>query len=111
MEEFLKHFTFLTKKIVEKRTKDVNKKIYNTSGVVKKTDCNAKITEIEKKIQEITRVTPKTALNRKTTEIENKIPDASHFVNTPGFKRLANISFNTTVKEAVKSLACKIEAD
>ena len=99
------------KKIVEKRTKDVNKKIYNTSGVVKKTDCNAKITEIEKKIQEVTGATPKAALNKKTTEIESKIPDASHFVNTPEFERLANIGFNTTRKETVKSLASKVEDD
>ena len=80
-------------------------------GWLKRLTATQKLQRLKKKIQGITRVTPKTALNRKTTEIENKIPDASHFVNTPGFKRLANISFNTTVKEAVKSLACKIEAD
>ena len=39
------------KKGLEKEIMDVNKKIPNTSGLVKKTDYNEKITEIENKIQ------------------------------------------------------------
>ena len=41
------------KQYIEKRIKDVNKKISNSSGLVKKSDCNAKITEIEKKYKKL----------------------------------------------------------
>ena len=45
---FLKHNTILTNKILRKKNEVVNKKIPNTSGLVKKADLNTKITEIEK---------------------------------------------------------------
>ena len=46
-----------------------------TSGLVKKTDYNTKITEIEGKIPGVTNLATKTAL----IIVENKIPDASSF--------------------------------
>ena len=80
-------------------------------GWLKRLTATQKLQRLKKKIQEVTGATPKAALNKKTTEIESKIPDASHFVNTPEFERLANIGFNTTRKETVKSLASKVEDD
>ena len=46
---FLNHNTILTKKILKKKKKikGVNKKILNTSGLVKKADLNATITELK----------------------------------------------------------------
>ena len=46
----------------------------DTSGLVKKTDYNTKITELENKIPDITNLAAKTAL----TTVENKIPDISN---------------------------------
>ena len=43
------------------------------NDVIKKTDCNAKITEIEGTIANISNLTRKTSLNA----VENKIPDTS----------------------------------
>ena len=51
-------------------------KIPDTSGLVKKTDCNAKITEIEVKTPSISSLTTNAAL----TAVENKIPNISTLV-------------------------------
>ena len=45
-------------------------------GLLKKTDCNAKITKIEGKI----RTTPGLVTNAALTPVENKIPDISNLV-------------------------------
>ena len=50
-----------------------NGKLSYTSGVAKKTDYNAKVTEIEGKIPDISNLAKKTAL----TSAENKIPNVS----------------------------------
>ena len=47
----------------------------NASGLVKKTDCNTKITEIEDKIPNSNSFVKKTDYNTKITEIEGKTPD------------------------------------
>ena len=47
------------------------KKIHDSSGLVKKTDLNANISEIEWKIPSITSLVTNAAL----TVVENKIPD------------------------------------
>ena len=47
----------------------------DTSGLVKKTDCNTKITEIEDKIPDSNSFVKKTDYNTKITEIEDKISD------------------------------------
>ena len=49
----------------------------DTSGLVKKTDYNTKITEIEHKIPGSGIFVKKTDYNTKITEIESKIPDIS----------------------------------
>ena len=49
----------------------------NTSGLVKKTDYNTKITEIEDKIPDTPSFFKKTYYNTKITKIEGKIPDIS----------------------------------
>ena len=46
--------------------------IYLTRGLVKKTDCNTKITEIENKIPSTTGLVNTTVLITKATEIETK---------------------------------------
>ena len=53
-----------------------NKKIPDTSGRVKKTDYNTRITEIEGKIPDVTNLVTKTAL----TTVENKVPSVSNLV-------------------------------
>ena len=50
---------------------DLEKKIPHTSGLVKKLDYNAKITEIENKIPNISGL----ATNAASTTVENKIPN------------------------------------
>ena len=55
------------------------KKIPDTSGLVKKTDYNAKLTELENKIPDISNLATKTALNT----VENKIPHVSKLCNNP----------------------------
>ena len=47
-----------------------------TISLVKKTDCNTKITEIEGKIPDISNLATKTL----STTVENKIPDISNLV-------------------------------
>ena len=61
------------KKGLEKEIMDVNKKIPNTSGLVKKTDYNEKITEIENKIPDITNLVTKAVLNRMRQKLKVKI--------------------------------------
>ena len=53
-----------------KKTEDVEKKIINTTGLVKKTDCNTNITEIKSKIPNVTVLVTTAAPNTKVTEIE-----------------------------------------
>ena len=55
---------------------ELENKILDTSGLVKKTDYNTKITEIEGKIPNVTNLATKTAL----TTIENKITTISNLV-------------------------------
>ena len=52
------------------------KKITDTSGIIKKTDYNAKIPEIEGKIPSISGL----ATNAALTAVENKITDVSNLV-------------------------------
>ena len=56
--------------------KKVRKKIPDTSGLVKKTDYNAKLTELENKIQNVSSVA--TAL----TTVENKMPSTNLVTKT-----------------------------
>ena len=67
----------------------------DTSGFVKKTDYNTKITEIEDKITDSNSFVKKTDYNTKVTEIEGKIPDISG---------LATKTALTTVENKVPSI-------
>ena len=55
---------------------ELENKIPDTSGLVKKTNYNTKITELENKIPDISNLATKTAL----TAIENEIPSVSNLV-------------------------------
>ena len=48
--------------------------------LLKKTNCNTKITELENKILDTSGFVKKTTYNTKITELENKIPDTSGLV-------------------------------
>ena len=61
-----------------KNIKDVDNKMRNTSGLVKKTDLQTKITEIENKLPNITGLVNTVVDNTKFTDIENKITDISN---------------------------------
>ena len=93
----------------------------DTSGLVKKTDYNIKITEIEGKIPDISGLATKTALtavenkipsitglvkktdyNSKITDIENKLNNHNHdkYVATSEFNTLATNVFNARLAQA-----------
>ena len=58
------------------QTKQLKNKIPNTSGLIKKTDYNVKITEIEGKVPSISGL----ATNTPLTAVEEKIPNVSSLV-------------------------------
>ena len=61
---------------LEEKISDANKKIPDTSGLVKKTNHNTKISETENKIPSITG----SSTNSELTAVENKMPDVSNLV-------------------------------
>ena len=71
---------------------ELENKIPDTSGLVKKTNYNTKITELENKIPDISNLATKTAL----TAIENKIPSVSDLVK--------KTNYNTKVPEIENKL-------
>ena len=96
-------------------------KIPDTSGLVKKTDCNPKIAEIEGKIPDVSNLATKTALtsvenklpsvssvvkktdyNIKIAEIENKLNNHDHdkYITTPEFNNLVADVFNIRLARA-----------
>ena len=100
---------------------ELENKILYTSGPVKKTDYNAKITELENKIPNISNLATKTALttkenkipsisnlvkktdyDTKINEIENKLTDRNHdkYIDTSKFNTLATNDFNTRIAQA-----------
>ena len=115
-----------TSRLVLKTNYDADKtelkhKIPDTSGFVKKKDCNNKIAEIEGKIRSISGLATKTALtvvgskipnisnlikktdyDGKITEIEKKITDHNHgkYITAPKFNALAASVFNARLAEA-----------
>ena len=50
-------------------------------------------------------------LSIREPKIEKKIPDTTSFTTTPEFNRLTKLSFDVSMKEAVKSLASKSQVD
>ena len=74
---------------VEIKISDVDKKIPDGSGLVKKTDFNPNITEVEGKIPRITGLATNSAL----TAVENKIPDVTSLIKKTYFNaKLKKIS-------------------
>ena len=105
-------------------------KIPDTSGLVKKTDYNTKITEMEGKIPDVSNLAAKTALtaaenkildasslvkktddNTKITEIENKLYNHNHdkYITTREFNNLVTDVFNARLAQA--NLVAKINID
>ena len=68
-------------------------KIPDTSGLVKKTDCNAKITEIEVKTPSISSLTTNAAL----TAVENKILYISTLVKKTDYGKLLKLKRNLLI--------------
>ena len=108
--------------------KKVRKKIPDTSGLVKKTDYNAKLTELENKIQNVSSLATalttvenkmpstdslvkKTDKDTKITEIEKKLSDHNHdkYITTPDFNTLAAGVFNARLAKA--NLVTKTDFD
>ena len=58
------------------QTKQLENKIPNTSGLIKKTEYNVKITEIQGKVPSISGLATNTSL----TAVEEKIPNVSNLV-------------------------------
>ena len=95
---------------------ELENKIPDTSGLVKKTDYNTKIAEIdvsnlatktvlttiENKIPSVSNFVKKTDYNTKITEIENKLKNHNHdkYITTPEFNTLAADIFNPRLKQA-----------
>ena len=78
--------------------KQVENKIPDTGGLVKKTDFNAKITEIEGKIPSISGLVTNAALTAVRSDLENKIPTVSSLVKTD------DTDYNTKVTEIENKL-------
>ena len=111
----------------KKKTEDVDKKMLNGSGLVKKCDYIIKITEIENKIPDISQAAlvalatakitditdqvTKTTINTKAAEIGNKILVTLSFITTQEFSQITKISFDASMKEAAKNLASKSPVD
>ena len=121
-------FALRTKYDIDKS--ELEHKIPDTSGLVKKTDCNTKIAEIEGKIPDISNLATKAALtaaenkipyvsslvkktnyNTKITEIENKLTDHNHdkYITTSELNTLTVDVFNARVVQA--NLIAKTDFD
>ena len=86
---------------------EIEGKIPDTSGLVKKTDYNTKITEIEGKISDISNLSTKTAL----TTVENKMPDISNLATKTALTTFENKipdMSNITTKTALTTVEIKI---
>ena len=78
--------------ISKKKISYAEKRIPDTSGLVKKTDLNSRIAKIESKIPSITGSVTNAAL----TAVKNKIPDVSNLVK--------KTDYNTKLKLKTKSV-------
>ena len=101
----LRKLSDVVKDNVVKKT-DYNKLVtevnnIDTSGLVKETDDNTKITEIEGKIPDTSVLVKKTDYNSKITEIEDKIPDTSNLATKTALTTVENKvpSINNLVKK------------
>ena len=106
---------------LEKKISEAEKKISDTSGLVKKTDFNSKITEIESRISSISDLVTNSALaatenkipdvsnlvlrtdyNTEISEIENKVSDHDHdkYITTSEFNQLTAENFKARLAQA-----------
>ena len=106
---------------LEKKISDMDKKIPDTSSLVKKTDFDAKITEVksklpstsglatssaltavENKIPNVINLVKNTDYNTKISDIEKKITDHNHdkYITTPEFNRLTTENFKARLAQA-----------
>ena len=76
----------------------IENKLPDTSGLVKKTDYNTKITDLENKIPNICHLATKTAL----TSVENKIPDITNLATKTALTNLSNTvpDISTLIKKS-----------
>ena len=80
---------------------DLGKKIPDVSHIVKKTDCNAKVTGMESKIPSITGLATNVAL----TSVENKTPDASNLVKKTDYgAKTSDLNLNILLQLITKNL-------
>ena len=80
---------------------ELENKIPDTGGLVKKTDYDAKITETEGKIPYVTNLATKTAL----TTLENKIPSASGLVKKTDYNiKLQKLKINLIIVIMINTL-------
>ena len=80
------------KSVLEMKISDVDKRIPDKSGLVKKTDYSFKATEIENKIPSISGFANNSAL----TAFENKIPNVSNLVEKTDYNTIINEIENKT---------------
>ena len=92
LEKLTTGFVLKTKYDTDKS--ELEKKIPDSGGLVKKLDHNAKITEIESKIPSISGLASNAAL----TVVENKIPNISSLV-----KKIYNVKVNEIGKKTYLS--------
>ena len=76
----------------------IENKLPDTSGLVKKTDYNTKITDLENKIPNISHLATKTAL----TSVESKIPDITNLATKTALTNLSNTvpDISTLIKKS-----------
>lgn len=99
-------------KNLEKRTGDVDKKIFEVSGLVTTVVCNKKICEDEDKIPEISSLATTAVLNTKIGDVENKIPDLRGLVKRTDYdpkksdiegENFTTSDYNTFFSEIIKN--------
>ena len=81
---------------------ELENKIPDTSGLVKKTDYDTQIAELEGKVPDVSNLSTKTAL----TTVENKIPSVSSLVKKTNYNTKI-----TEIENTVSGLDSKITAN
>ena len=83
---------------LERKTNDADKKITDISGLVRKRDYNAKITDIEREIPSISGLGTSAAL----TAVENKTSNVSNFVQKTDYDAKISESKYFTTADLIK---------
>ena len=113
--------SFVLKTNYDRDNSEIENKIPDNSGLVKKADCSTKITEIEdkmprisgfatnatltaveNKIPNISSLVQKSDYNTKITEIEKELTDHNHnkYITTPEFNNMAASVFHVRLAQA-----------